>query len=254
MKSLREVLGGWLARVVNRYITPHVAGATTETLMDRAARFAACEMIEGDYLEFGVYRGDSFVTAYHTLQRHFRDRIAQSTGGAGEAEARRRRQVILDGMRYVAFDSFQGLPALSEEDAATPDFTAGQYAASEQEFRSTLAEHDVPADRVVVVPGWFKDTCTPETRRAHDLRKAAVVWIDADLYSSARTALDFVTPLLQDGTVVVFDDWFSYRGSPYEGEQRAFREWLEGLAPRWTAAEHARESWKRMSFIMSRVP
>jgi len=39
--------------------------------------------------------------------------------------------------------------------------------------------------------------------------------------------MNFVTVYLQDGTVLIFDDWFCFRGNPNKGEQKAFREWLE---------------------------
>ena len=242
-----------LRQFYRRALDPAPA-ATEQPLIDKVAKFAACEVIEGDYLEFGVYRGGSFISAYQALERQFRRRIASSTGGDGEARGRDRRRAAWEGMRFFAFDSFEGLPALTEEDRGTDDFEAGQYACSEPEFREILAEADVPLERVRTVPGWFEETCVASTKQKHDLRKAAVVWIDADLYSSTKVALDFVTDLLQDGTVLVFDDWFSSRGSPYAGEQRAFREWSERLTDRFTFAEYQRESWKRMSFIASAVP
>lgn len=46
-----------------------------ETLIDKTARFIACEMIEGDYLEFGVYQGSAFISACHALKELFEDRI-----------------------------------------------------------------------------------------------------------------------------------------------------------------------------------
>ena len=39
--------------------------------------------------------------------------------------------------------------------------------------------------------------------------------------------MDFITDYIQDGTVLIFDDWFCFRGNPNRGEQRAFREWLK---------------------------
>ena len=50
--------------------------------------------------------------------------------------------------------------------------------------------------------------------------------VDCDLYESTVPVLEFITPLLQTGTIVYFDDWFSYRGSMAHGEARAAREWL----------------------------
>lgn len=227
---------------------------TPSPLIHKVAKFVACEIIEGDYLEFGVYRGQSFIGAYQALQQQFERRIRHDAGGEQEGTARAQRQAAWDNMRFFAFDSFEGLPALTAEDLATQDFAAGQYACSVAEFQTRISAGGIAEDRVRMVPGWFEQTCTAQTIQQLGMRKAAVIWIDADLYSSTRAVLSFVTDLLQDGTVLIFDDWFSYRGSPYQGEQRAFREWAATIADRFTLQEYQRESWKRMSFIASRRP
>jgi hypothetical protein len=222
-----------------------------ETLIDKTARFVACEMIEGDYLEFGVYQGAAFISAYHAFREQFEDRVNLQIGGKDQQASRARRQDLWNSMRFFAFDSFAGLPTLADEDTSTADFEQGQFAFPASEFRNRLKKGRVPLDRVRVVEGWFEATCTEQTRKTHDLTRAAVVWIDADLYSSARTALEFITPLIQDGTVIIFDDWYSYRGNPKEGEQRAFQEWQETIRDRFSVQEYQKESWKRNSFIIS---
>jgi O-methyltransferase len=116
-------------------------------------------------------------------------------------------------MRFIAFDSFEGFPELQGIDKDTRDFSRGQYAAGMDEVRQNLVR-----DRVVFVPGWFDQACTPATREKHNIRKAAVIWVDYDLYHSMKRVLNFVMPMLQDGTVIVFDDWYSFRGNPRRGE------------------------------------
>ena len=234
-------------RILNRLIRRF----KSETLIDKTARFVACEMIEGDYLEFGVYQGSAFISAYHALREQFEDRVNLKIGGKDKQASRARRQDLWHSMRFFAFDSFAGLPPLAEEDTSTADFEQGQFAFPASEFRNKLKMDRVPLDRVRIIEGWFKETCTEQTREAHDLTRAAIVWIDADLYSSATTALEFITPLIQDGTVIIFDDWYSYRGNPKQGEQRAFQEWKETIRDRFTVREYQKESWKRNSFIVS---
>lgn len=62
--------------------------------------------------------------------------------------------------------------------------------------------------------------------------------------------LNFITPLVQGGTVLVFDDWFSFRGSPFKGVQKAFYEWAESVSKDFVLVECQRYSWKRNSFIV----
>jgi len=46
-----------------------------------------------------------------------------------------------------------------------------------------------------------------------------------------------IEPALQDGAMVLFDDWFHYKGDPNKGEARALREFLSAH-PRWEAVQY----------------
>nr|CAA6829787.1 MAG: Unknown protein [uncultured Thiotrichaceae bacterium] len=225
-----------------------------QTLIDKAARLVACEMVEGDYLEFGVYRGKSFSEAYHALDQQFKSRINLKIGGQKEDKLQGKRRKLWAEMRFFAFDSFEGLPDLSVEDAQLESFSPGEYACSEDEFERNLLKYKVPPERVEIIPGWFEDSCTDVVKQEIKLKKAAIVWIDCDLYSSTQTVLAFITDLLQDGTIIIFDDWFCNKASPFQGEQRAFREWRESLGDKFFFQEYQRENWRRLSFVVSVNP
>lgn len=158
----------------------------------------------GDYLEFGVYHGTSLSCMYAA-----------------------REQLGLGTMRLFGFDSFDGLPdSASEEDDAL--WWPGQFRSSIELTRATLRQWDVPDDAATLIPGWFSDSCTPETRARLGLEKTSVIMVDCDLYSSARDALAFCGPLICTQAVLVFDDYNA--GSLAEkqmGEKRAFEEFLD---------------------------
>jgi hypothetical protein len=206
------------------------AGEPRRAMLAQAMDYAS-HSVEGDYLEFGVSTGRTFVAAWEHAQR------------AGLAR-----------MRFFAFDSFRGLPeargvdALGFQHAA---FEAGAYACSDEEFRALLKRRGVDASRVTLVPGWYSEVLNPATASTLPLKTAAVVWIDCDFYESTVSVLDFLTPYVQDGTLLVFDDWFCFRGDPERGEQRAFREWLERNTS-IRATELLRFGWHGTSFILRR--
>jgi hypothetical protein len=104
-------------------------------------------------------------------------------------------------------------------------YAEGEFSASRASFEKNLGSllHRFP---IHIVPGWFEETLNAETAERLALRKAAFVNIDCDLYESTLPVLEFVTSLLQTGTILYFDDWFSQRGSMEHGEARAAREWL----------------------------
>jgi O-methyltransferase len=222
----------------------------SQTLFHKAAALIAADKIEGDYLEFGVYRGGSFVSAYHSLAAVF---ATMTTPGVWNTEpdcVARRAQ--WSRMRFFAFDSFEGLPRPQGLDALSRDFTDGKFACSESDFRRYAASQGVPPDKLVTVPGWFKDTLNRATTERHALSRAAIVHVDCDLYDSTRTVLDFVTDLLVEGSVLIFDDWYNFGGDPDLGEQRAFREW-RWAHPDFVVSEYQKEGPWRNSFLVHRL-
>jgi len=66
----------------------------------------------------------------------------------------------------------------------------------------------------------FKD----KTPKDLGLNKARVVMIDCDLKESTFLALEFIKPCLQDGTIILFDDFHSFKGNINKGEYGAFEE------------------------------
>ncbi len=136
-------------------------------------------------------------------------------------------------MRFWAFDSFKGLPRLEGVDIGG-EFHEGQFSCEKDQFFKNLSDAGVDLDRVVVIDGWFNETLTSELKHKRGLSVAAIVYIDADLYVSTVPILAFLTDILATGSIVMFDDWFCFRGHPEKGVQRAWREWLD-LNPHYEA-------------------
>jgi len=216
-----------------------------ETIFYKAAHITSAEHVKGDYMEFGVFRGASFVSAFKALQLVYNERARSAFH---EADYRADVQKIWNEMRFFAFDSFQGLPSGRDFDSESKDFFKGQFSCSVEEFLKNLKTQEVDLSKVVTIPGWFQETCTSETIAQYAIRKASVIHIDCDLYESTKVVLDFIRPFLVDGTVIIFDDWYCFRGNPNLGEQRAFREWSTRL-PDWTFVEYQKEGPWRNSFI-----
>jgi hypothetical protein len=173
-----------------------------------AAEFKAWQG-EGDYVELGVYAGKSFVRAYRAIK---------------EAEKRRGRKCKT---RFIAFDSFRGLPKLQGLDAYYARYAEGAYSASQEEFMCNITRHGVDAKDVTIVPGFYGEISHDELRRKYRLSKISMAYLDCDLYSSTAAALDMLTPFLTDGCMLIFADWYLFQANPALGQQRAFKEWLE---------------------------
>src|SRR5262249_17911832 len=147
-------------------------------------------------------------------------------------------------------DSFEGLPEISGEDIAAPrQFEKGEYSCDVETFKANLARNGVDLGKVTITAGWFNETLNEGTKQKLPIQKAAIVWIDCDLYESTVPVLDFITDYIQDGTLLIFDDWFCFNGNPAYGEQRAFREWL-AKNPSLSATEFYKYGWTGNSFIL----
>ena len=166
-------------------------------MLDQAFEFAVVNQVPGDYFEFGVWRGTTFCFAH---------RLKKKMGLK---------------MRMWAFDSFEGLPAIDEIKFNV--FTQGEYSCSEADFRGILKRHGFRNSEYEIVRGYYQDSLNEDLHRRMSGFNAAIVWIDCDLYVSTKPVLDFLSRHVVDGTVICFDDYYYYRGSPEQGEQRAMR-------------------------------
>jgi hypothetical protein len=229
MKTVTEMLFGPFPyfRLGMRSAAQLSSGFSKEVAIKRAMDYIASSGIHGDYLEFGVWRGRSFAAACYLARKR----------GQGQ-------------MNFYAFDSFEGLPKNSEVDATGEQaFNAGEYSCCESEFLNNIRRTGADMRRVITVPGWYSESLRPENPRLVNLKEAAVVWIDCDLYSSCVQVLDFLTNFVQYGTLICFDDWFRFKADPCAGEQRAFREWL-AANPHLSAVELMRIGWEGNCFIV----
>jgi len=207
-----------------------------------AASFMTWNQIPGDYFEFGVYRGESFAVAYRTIE-HLRAKHIARGHTSPEYEEWKNRPP-----RYVAFDGFGGLPPGQVKRHV--DYHEGSYSCSEAEFRANVAAAGVDLSRVVVVPGFYDESLNAGSREQHKLDKVAVAMIDCDLYESTVPVLDFLTDMVQQGTILIFHDWFRFKGDPNEGEQRACNEWL-AKNPQLELIEYWREAPQAVSFLVN---
>lgn len=142
------------------------------------------------------------------------------------------------------YDSFEGLPEItSEEDATSYEVVErgswfkgamGIDPEIDIQIRKSLARI-LGDDRIHVIKGYFDQTL-PNSLPGKD---AAIVHIDCDLYSSTIHVLTsiFQKGLLQDGTILIMDDYNCNRANSNMGERSALTAFLESqnkfLATPW---------------------
>jgi predicted O-methyltransferase YrrM len=140
--------------------------------------------VPGNVIEFGVAAGSS-------------TRVLRS-----ELRRLRRHRPRIGRRRLFACDSFRGLPEQFET------LAPGTFACEPPRLRG-----------VELVVGYFADTL--DEALARRVRRVALASLDADLESSTLCALRWVTPLLDQGSLLLFDEFDGDGGA----ERRAYESW-----------------------------
>jgi hypothetical protein len=198
-KPARYIGRALWANGLTSWTPPVPEAAFRDGVRQAMAKLQALEPSEkpGDYLEFGVSRGDSMACAYQALR------------GAG-----------LHHMRLIGFDSFEGLPEAEREGWGGRGFHSS--------FKATLRHlksRRVDLDRVLLVKGWYKDTLTEKTRESLQIGKVSLIMIDCSIHSASKDALDFCEPHIRQQAVVMFNHW----GDRDEEGQAGQKEALAGF-------------------------
>lgn len=167
---------------------PQLRGRVTFASRDQVLELAVslARAVPGHIVEFGVFQGRS--------ARTLRDELWRSRLW----DPRQR------GKRIYACDSFLGLPDAYE------NLPAGNFATRVPRLTG-----------VRIVEGFFEQSLTPAL--ACEVGRVSLAHFDADLHSSTACALSWVTPLLQPGSLLLFDEFLG--DDP--AEERAFLEWSQ---------------------------
>jgi O-methyltransferase len=150
--------------------------------------------VQGDVVELGCYVGTTTLFLRRLLLAYKSDKILH------------------------AYDSFEGLPPKTAEDAspAGEQFKAGELHAQRSAFVKHFKQAGLPLP--VMHKAWFSEL-TPDDMP----EKIAFAFLDGDFYGSIRDSLKLVWPRLAEGAIVVVDD---YQSEALPGAKRAVDEWV----------------------------
>lgn len=150
-------------------------------------------------------------------------------------------KVIGNERNYYLYDSFEGLPRPSEQDGAeavawqndTPISVNKDNCKAEIAFAKKAMEI-AGAKKNHFIKGWFKDTL-PIQKPAEPI---AILRLDGDWYESTMDCLTHLYPLVQEGGVIIFDDYYAWNGCAKAVHDflsknnlpHAIRQWDNGVA------------------------
>ncbi len=204
----------------------------------RALEFATIGGIPGAVMEFGVLGGWSARIFCEIMRDIFNLNniyLFDSFEGLPEYASAVDRESYEIGGRNVWSDKMK-FPANFLEQFGQPH---------QWHIRDRLSEVIRP-ERIIVRKGFYS-----ETLQNPPLEKVAIAHIDCDLYQSTVEVLQGLQRggCLQDGTVLLFDDWNCNKANPGFGERRAFREFLENQGE-FTATAWFTYGWCGAAYIL----
>lgn len=182
---------------------PQVTKQETEEIIHLANKILL-DSVEGDFVEFGCYKGDTSVLLHEAIIKYKK--------AHGRAPS--------DYPLLWLYDSFSGLPPKTSEDvsAAGDQFKAGELFVSKREVVERLRKLGFQRD--FVIKGFFE-----ELDAVRDLPASiAFAFLDGDFYSSIKTSLELVIPKLSRGGIIVVHD---YNNPELPGSSRAVDEFLQ---------------------------
>ena len=167
---------------------------------------SSIEGVEGDYLEFGVFTGSSFchsIRCCKKLVKYNPDLIKTN---------------------FYGFDSFEGFGDLEENDKH-PFYTDQNFKTSYDRVHKRVKSVQGVLN-CKLVKGFFNESLKKGSA-FYNIKKSRIIFIDSDTYSSSRDAFNFLDNTIQEGTFIILDDFYSYKGSHDKGVALAFKEFID---------------------------
>jgi O-methyltransferase len=209
-----------------RYLKSRIKNRIKEMAFSHTDRNQALHMawghifnnhLRGDYVEFGVYKGDSFLMSWNQHKK-FKSWNLSQLKSTEPWRVMLAKDYLTYQPKFIGFDTFSGLPANNEKNS---NFDEGNFASSLVTVKSKL-EKAINKNSLKLVQGDFT-----KLQLAPFNSPIAILYIDSDLYKSALAALKLSEPYLQIGSVIMFDDFHGFNSDESKGERRALSEFLE---------------------------
>lgn len=203
--SKLEFLQDWASALISWVNPAIVHNLEKYHALKKVHYLSTIENVEGDYLEFGVFTGSSFC---HSI------RCCKNLAKLNPKTLN---------TKFYGFDSFAGFGTLVEDDK--------HLIYADENFATSLPAVKRRVHRMAgeikfqLIPGFFSDSLKAGARQLR-IEKSRIIFIDSDTYSSASEALTFCIPTVQEGSFIILDDYYSYRGSEQKGVKRAFLEFV----------------------------
>ena len=188
--------------------------------------------IEGDFVEFGCYKGDTSLLLAELLaekspENHVENPVDSSAQNHVQNHAK----------KLWIYDSFEGLPTKSPEDESIlgVNFKPGKLQVTKREVKARFLRANLPVP--IIKKAWFSELTSTDLPG-----QIAFALLDGDFYQSIRTSLQLITPRMNKNGIVIVHD---YTNPALPGVKQAVDEWIGNKAKpvkqavdEWTNNKH----------------
>lgn len=197
----------------------------------------AVDQKPGFYLEFGVAHGHSMRAAIL----------------ANEFSKNSQLNIVKVDRLFYGIDTFEGFSSDNPIDNH-PVWHSDSYTMPISEVRNRFKSFAPKVNFFKIDANDFGMKTNSEIERLSSRLDglAAVILFDMDLYSPTARALKWIEPYIQEGTFLLFDEFFAFGGSLKKGEARAVEE-FRVLYPNWALRDFSLYGSGGKCFVVSRV-
>ena len=162
--------------------------------------------IEGDFVEFGCYKGDTSLLLAELLAEKSPENHVQNP-------------VQNPAKKLWIYDSFEGLPTKSPEDESIlgVDFKPGELQVTKREVKARFLRANLPVP--IIKKAWFSELTSTDLPE-----QIAFALLDGDFYQSIKTSLQLITPRMNKNGIIIVHD---YTNPALPGVKQAVDEWTD---------------------------
>ena len=134
------------------------------------------DSIEGDYIEFGIFKGKSIRHSYKVAKKNN----------------------ILDKRKFWGLDSFEGFPVENHN-----FYTSENFAVSYKKVVKQLKKYE----NIEIIKGYFSEVLN--SKEMLRINKVAFAFVDCDIYESTIDIFSFIKKRITNGGFIMIDDYTS---------------------------------------------
>ena len=173
----------------------------------------------GDYVEFGVYHGDSFLESIEQYNQFKKWLESQKSSVEKWRTDVAIKSPLNQEVYFHGLDTFDGMPKNDEENF---NFHEKSFLSSYEKVLARIQKSNYI--NFYLYKGKFNESKKEIQKNLKD-RKISIANIDCDIYSSTVDSFNIIENFLQIGSIILLDDYNAFNADNLKGQRKALNEY-----------------------------